>query len=94
MNKLEGLPTIHYISLEESVERRTNLENWFKKYNITDYVPHLFKRFEKYDVFVSLNLYSSLTLTLHFIQERRGHWAVYYSSTESFIIMFSYSLAY
>lgn len=49
MNKLEGLPTIHYISLEESVERRTNLKNWFKKYNITDYVPHLFKRFEKYD---------------------------------------------
>ena len=49
MNKLEGLPTIHYISLEESVERRTNLENWFKKYNIIDYVPHLFKRFEEYD---------------------------------------------
>lgn len=49
MNKLEGLPTIHYISLEESVERRTNLENWFKKYNVIDYVPHLFKRFEEYD---------------------------------------------
>jgi GR25 family glycosyltransferase involved in LPS biosynthesis len=49
MNKLEGLPTIHYISLEESVDRRTNLENWFQKYNITNYVPHLFKRFEEYN---------------------------------------------
>ena len=49
MNKLEGLPTIHYISLEESLDRRTNLENWFQKYNITNYVPHLFKRFEKYN---------------------------------------------
>jgi predicted O-methyltransferase YrrM/GR25 family glycosyltransferase involved in LPS biosynthesis len=49
MNKLDGLPTIHYISLEESLDRRTNLENWFQKYNITNYVPHLFKRFEKYN---------------------------------------------
>jgi len=49
MNKLDGLPTIHYISLEESLDRRTNLENWFQKYNITNYVPHLFKRFENYN---------------------------------------------
>jgi GR25 family glycosyltransferase involved in LPS biosynthesis len=49
MNKLTDLPTIHYISLEESVDRRTNLENWFQKYNITNYVPHLFKRFEEYN---------------------------------------------
>lgn len=49
MNKLEDLPTIHYISLEESFERRINLENWFKKYGITNYVPHLFKRFHEYD---------------------------------------------
>jgi GR25 family glycosyltransferase involved in LPS biosynthesis len=49
MNKLEGLPTVHYIGLEESVDRRNNLENWFQKYNITNYVPHLFKRFEECD---------------------------------------------
>jgi predicted O-methyltransferase YrrM len=49
MNKLEGLPTVHYISLEESVDRRNNLENWFQKYNITNYVPHLFKRYEEGD---------------------------------------------
>jgi GR25 family glycosyltransferase involved in LPS biosynthesis len=49
INKLKDLPTIHYISLEKSTDRRNNLENWFKKYNITNYVPHLFKRFEEYD---------------------------------------------
>ena len=49
MNKLEGLPKIHYISLEESIDRRNNLKSWFEKYNITNYVPHLFKRFEEYD---------------------------------------------
>jgi len=49
MNKLDGLPTIHYISLEESVDRRTNLENWFQKYNITNYILHLFKRFDEYN---------------------------------------------
>jgi len=41
MNKLKNLPTIHYISLEESIDRRNNLENWFKKYNITNCVPHI-----------------------------------------------------
>jgi hypothetical protein len=49
MNKLIDLPTIHYISLVETVDRRSNLENWFQKYNITNYVPHLFKRFEEYN---------------------------------------------
>ena len=49
IDKLKNLPKIHYISLEENIERRTNLENWFKKYNITNYIPHLFKRFEEYN---------------------------------------------
>lgn len=49
MDKLRGLPTIHFITLEESDDRRTNLLNWFNKYNITNYVPHVFKRFEEYN---------------------------------------------
>ena len=49
MNKLEGLPTIHCVSLKESVDRRKNFDNWFSKYNITNYIPYLFKRFEEYD---------------------------------------------
>ena len=31
---------------------------------------------------------------LMFYQRERGHWAVYYSSSQSFMITFSYSLAY
>lgn len=49
MNKLEGLPTIHYISIEESVDRRNNFATWFNKYNTTNHVAHLFKRFEEYN---------------------------------------------
>jgi predicted O-methyltransferase YrrM/GR25 family glycosyltransferase involved in LPS biosynthesis len=49
MSKIEGLPAIHFISLEESVDRRNNLQNWFDKYNITNYVSHLFKRFAEYN---------------------------------------------
>lgn len=47
MNKLECLPSIHCISLEESIERRNNLETWFKKYQITNYNIHLFERFDE-----------------------------------------------
>lgn len=49
MNKLEGLPTIHYISIEESKDRRNNLKNWFKEYNITNYVSHIFSRYSPED---------------------------------------------
>ena len=49
MNKLKNFPTIHFISLEESDSRRTNLTKWFQKYNITSYVPYLFKRFNEYN---------------------------------------------
>lgn len=33
-NKLNGIPTINCISLEESIERRNSLQEQFKKYNI------------------------------------------------------------
>lgn len=49
MSKLKGLPPIHCVSLEESVSRRNNLENWFEKYNITNYTPHLFHRYQEGD---------------------------------------------
>lgn len=73
MNKLEGLPSIHYISLDESVERRANLEDWFKKYNIKNYTPHIVKRFEKVDFKIIGNNVDKLTssfkgsLSSHFI---------------------------
>ena len=59
-SKLNNLPTIHYISLEESVDRRKNLENWFNSHKITNYVPHIFKRFEKYNHTVVGNLVDRL----------------------------------
>jgi FkbM family methyltransferase len=89
MNKLEGLPRIHYISLEESIERRTNLENWFKKYNIMDYVPHLFKRFEEYDYKLvgpyvnSLAPHSKGPITSHFTLLK--HW--YETTDESYTLI-------
>lgn len=45
--KLFNLPSIHYISLEESIERRKNLHEYFSEYNITNIIPHFFKRFEE-----------------------------------------------
>lgn len=51
MNKLEGFPTVHYISLRESIDRRSKLENWFDSYDI-NYIPHIFdrvKNLERYD---------------------------------------------
>jgi tetratricopeptide (TPR) repeat protein len=59
--KLSGLPTIHCVSLEESVDRRANLEKWLNTYNITDYVPHIFKRFEEYNHTLVGNLVESLS---------------------------------
>jgi len=44
-NKLFGLPTIYYNSIEESENRRINLENQFKKYNIVKFIPNIYKRY-------------------------------------------------
>jgi hypothetical protein len=49
MNKLEGLPPIHYVSIEESLDRRENLHKHFREYSITNIVPHIFKRFSEYN---------------------------------------------
>jgi FkbM family methyltransferase len=41
--------SVQIVSLEESINRRENLiRNWFKKYNITNYTFHLFKRIHEY----------------------------------------------
>jgi GR25 family glycosyltransferase involved in LPS biosynthesis len=45
MNKLAGFPTVNYISLTESVDRRKKLESHFNQYDIK-YVPHIFDRVE------------------------------------------------
>lgn len=42
-NKLKNFPKVYYISLEESVERRKNLEDQFSQYGITP-IPVISKR--------------------------------------------------
>lgn len=47
INKLEGFPSVYYLSLEESVDRRENLENQFKELGITNINPIISKRFKE-----------------------------------------------
>lgn len=44
-NILSNFPSVYYISLDESVDRRKKLHEQFKKYNIDNYTPILSKRF-------------------------------------------------
>jgi len=46
MNKLAGIPPIHYISIEESTERRNKFHEKFKGHEI---IPHVYKRFKEYN---------------------------------------------
>jgi glycosyltransferase involved in cell wall biosynthesis/GR25 family glycosyltransferase involved in LPS biosynthesis len=48
-NKLDGFPTIYYMSLDESEDRRLHLHNQFASYGITDLVPIISKRFHECD---------------------------------------------
>lgn len=51
MNKLLGFPSVNYISLKESSERRSKLERWFDQYNIGNYKPHVFERISNIDMY-------------------------------------------
>lgn len=45
-NPLENFPSVYYISLEESVDRRNNLIEQFKKYNVTNLNGIISKRYK------------------------------------------------
>ena len=49
MNKLEGFPTVYYLSLEESLDRRTDLEKQFLDYGIENIRGVVSKRFAECD---------------------------------------------
>jgi len=49
MDKLDGMPSIYYISIEESEQRRQNFHKQFEKHGITNITPLIFKRFEQYN---------------------------------------------
>jgi len=44
MNKLDGLPSVHCITLKESVDRRQNLLKWFDQYSVPKYTINVFDR--------------------------------------------------
>jgi GR25 family glycosyltransferase involved in LPS biosynthesis len=48
-NKLEGFPSVYYLSLEECEDRRAHLEEQFAKYNIQKFTPIISKRFAQSD---------------------------------------------
>jgi hypothetical protein len=47
--KLQNFPPVHFISTEDSEERRKLLYEKFAEYNITNVTPHIFKRYEDGD---------------------------------------------
>jgi len=44
MDKLDGLPSVHCITLKESVDRRQNLLKWFDEYGVPSYTINVFDR--------------------------------------------------
>lgn len=47
VNKLDGLPKIYYINLDDAVERNQHMIEMFEKYNITNFERYEAKRFEE-----------------------------------------------
>lgn len=48
-SKLEGFPTVYYVSLEESEDRRSRLHSQFESYGVQNIVPIISKRFHECD---------------------------------------------
>jgi hypothetical protein len=60
-NKLEGLPSIYYISIEESTQRREHMFKQFAEYGITNLNGLVYKRFHEYN----FHLYGKYVDQLH-----------------------------
>lgn len=50
-DKLKNFPSINFISIEESQERRDILYKNFEEYSMRNYTPHIFKRYSDEDHF-------------------------------------------
>lgn len=46
-SKMEGVPPVHYVSIEESDARRKSLLSQLESYGIKDATPHVYKRFHE-----------------------------------------------
>jgi hypothetical protein len=60
-NPLANFPSVYYISLEECVDRRNNLIEQFKKYNVTNIKGIISKRFAESDDIVEGKYINQLT---------------------------------
>ena len=47
--KLNNFPPVHFISIEETIERRNLLIEKFKNYGVENITPHIFKRYKNED---------------------------------------------
>ena len=47
--KLLSLPSVNFISLEESTDRRNNLLSQFEGYGVENFTPHIYKRRHEYN---------------------------------------------
>jgi FkbM family methyltransferase len=61
MNKLEGFPSIYYLSLEESGDRRKFLHDQFSEYNIQNITPIISKRLKDCDDIIEGEYIHTLT---------------------------------
>jgi hypothetical protein len=48
-HKLKKIPSINFISIEESIDRRQILYKNFERYGIKNITPHIFKKYNDYD---------------------------------------------
>ncbi len=48
-NKLKNFPSVNFISIEESDERRNLLYEKFKEYDLNNVTPHIFKKYDEKD---------------------------------------------
>lgn len=53
ISKLDNFPEVHVVSLSESQDRRLNLDEKFKEYNITKYKMHVFNRYKEGDYIIT-----------------------------------------
>ena len=49
LTKLKNFPSINFISIQESEDRRNNLSKQFEKYELTNITPHIYKKYNDDD---------------------------------------------
>lgn len=60
--KLNGMPPVHFISVDDSVERRELLLQKFEKFGITNVTPHIYKRYKDEDHIIESDLIHRLSI--------------------------------